>query len=92
MCLISEAEKLLKGFLSLNNSDFLKFLIFLLFFLQVAIKYIKKLKINDETEINRIRREIKIMSKLNHPNIINVLEGEVMTPGVIIIMMSQTYM
>lgn len=40
----------------------------------VAIKYIKKLKINDETEINRIRREIKIMSKLNHPNIINVLE------------------
>lgn len=65
---------------------------FLLFFLQVAIKYIKKLKINDETEINRIRREIKIMSKLNHPNIINVLEGEVMTTGVIIIMMSQTYM
>lgn len=40
----------------------------------VAIKYIKKLKINDETEINRIRREIKIMSKLNHPNIINVRE------------------
>lgn len=40
----------------------------------VAIKYIKKHKISDETESNRIRREIKIMSKLNHPNIINVRE------------------
>lgn len=72
-----------------SYSDFWKFLFLLV--LQVAIKYIKKQKINDETEINRIRREIKIMSKLNHPNIINVREGEVMTPGVTIIMMSQTH-
>lgn len=48
----------------------------------MAIKYIKKHKINDETEINRIRREIKIMTKLNHPNIINVREGEVISLGV----------
>lgn len=53
----------------------------------MVIKYIKKLKINDEIEINRIRREIKIMFKLNYFNIINVFEGEVMILGVIIIMM-----
>jgi len=44
---------------------------------QVAIKYIKKTKIRDEHDLNRIRREIKIMSTLEHPNIVNVTEGKV---------------
>jgi len=41
---------------------------------QVAIKYIKKSKIQDEHDLNRIRREIKIMSSLHHPHIVNVYE------------------
>ena len=43
--------------------------------LQVAIKYIRKSKIHDEHDLNRIRREIKIMSSVKHPHIINVREG-----------------
>lgn len=43
---------------------------------QVAIKYIKKSKIRDEHDLNRIRREIKIMSTLQHPNVVNVNEGK----------------
>lgn len=41
---------------------------------QVAIKYIKKGKINDDTDLTRLRREIRILSSLNHPNIVNVRE------------------
>ncbi|KAL4226645.1 NUAK SNF1-like kinase 1 [Mactra antiquata] len=41
---------------------------------QFAIKYIRKSKIHDEHDLNRIRREIKIMSSLNHPHIIKVNE------------------
>ncbi|XP_046340332.2 NUAK family SNF1-like kinase 1 [Haliotis rufescens] len=39
---------------------------------QVAIKYIKKTKIHDETDLNRIRREIGILSSLKHPHIVNI--------------------
>ncbi|WAR25016.1 NUAK1-like protein [Mya arenaria] len=41
---------------------------------QMAIKYIKKSKIRDEHDLDRIRREIKIMSTLQHQNIVNVKE------------------
>lgn len=41
---------------------------------QFAIKYIRKSKIHDEHDLNRIRREIKIMSSLRHPHIIQVHE------------------
>ena len=44
-------------------------------FFQVAIKYIKKSKIQDRHDLNRIRREIKIMSTLQHPNVVSVHEG-----------------
>ena len=43
---------------------------------QVAIKYIKKQKINDNTDLSRLRREIQIMASLKHPHIINVREGK----------------
>ncbi|KAL8595259.1 hypothetical protein ACOMHN_043411 [Nucella lapillus] len=39
---------------------------------QVAIKYVKKTKIQDETDLNRIRREIRILTSLRHPNIVNI--------------------
>ena len=42
---------------------------------QVAIKYIKKNKVQDDTDLCRLRREIHIMSSLSHPNIINIREG-----------------
>ncbi|KAJ8301854.1 hypothetical protein KUTeg_020841 [Tegillarca granosa] len=41
---------------------------------EVAIKYIKKTKIHDDVDLGRIRREIRIMSSLSHPHIINVRE------------------
>ncbi|XP_064605467.1 NUAK family SNF1-like kinase 1 isoform X2 [Liolophura sinensis] len=41
---------------------------------KVAIKYIRKNKIQDDQDLNRIRREIKVMTKLKHPHIINVRE------------------
>ncbi|KAK3608352.1 hypothetical protein CHS0354_030809 [Potamilus streckersoni] len=41
---------------------------------EVAIKYIKKNKIQDEHDLGRIKREIKIMSSLSHPHIVNVRE------------------
>ncbi|KAH3892563.1 NUAK family SNF1-like kinase 1 [Dreissena polymorpha] len=41
---------------------------------QVAIKYIRKSKIRDEHDLNRIRREIKIMSNIEHPNVVNIKE------------------
>lgn len=43
---------------------------------QVAIKTIKKAKIETEADLVRIRREIQIMSSVQHPNIIHIYEGE----------------
>ncbi|XP_078277043.1 NUAK family SNF1-like kinase 2 [Rhinoraja longicauda] len=40
----------------------------------VAIKSIRKDKIKDEQDLVHIRREIEIMSSLNHPHIINIYE------------------
>lgn len=36
--------------------------------LQVAVKLIKKSAIENKQDLVRIRREIRIMSMLNHPN------------------------
>ncbi|NWQ84043.1 NUAK2 kinase, partial [Columbina picui] len=46
----------------------------------VAIKSIRKDKIKDEQDLVHIRREIEIMSSLNHPHIIAVHEGEPSSP------------
>ena len=43
----------------------------------VAIKSIRKDKIKDEQDLLHIRREIEIMSSLNHPHIIAIHEGTV---------------
>ncbi|XP_059150483.1 NUAK family SNF1-like kinase 1 [Physella acuta] len=40
----------------------------------VAIKYIKKTKIQDENDLVRIRREIQILSSLRHKHIVNIRE------------------
>ncbi|CAG5125138.1 unnamed protein product, partial [Candidula unifasciata] len=40
----------------------------------VALKYIKKTKIQDEMDQTRIRREIQILSSLRHEHIVNVRE------------------
>ena len=42
---------------------------------EVAIKTIKKSKIETEADLVRIRREIQIMSSVQHPNIIHIYEG-----------------
>lgn len=44
---------------------------------EVAIKTIKKCKIETEADLVRIRREIQIMSSVRHPNIIHIYEGKV---------------
>ena len=44
---------------------------------QVAIKTIKKSKIETEADLIRIRREIQIMSSVQHPNIIHIYEGHI---------------
>lgn len=41
----------------------------------VAIKTIKKCKIESEADLVRIRREVQIMSSVQHPNIIHIYEG-----------------
>lgn len=51
-------------------------LILLWCILQFAIKAIKKQQIGSECDMNRVRREIEIMSSLNHPHIISIYEGE----------------
>lgn len=43
---------------------------------EVAIKTIKKSKIETEADLIRIRREIQIMSSVQHPNIIHIYEGK----------------
>lgn len=52
------------------------FKIYLFVVWQVAIKTIKKAKIETEADLVRIRREIQIMSSVQHPNIIHIYEGE----------------
>ncbi len=47
-----------------------------IFLFKVAIKTIKKSKIETEADLIRIRREIQIMSSVQHPNIIHIYEGE----------------
>lgn len=42
---------------------------------EVAIKTIKKSKIEAEADLVRIRREVQIMSSVTHPNIIHIYEG-----------------
>ncbi|KAL6094232.1 hypothetical protein STEG23_022146 [Scotinomys teguina] len=46
----------------------------------VAIKSIRKDKIKDELDMVHIRREIEIMSSLNHPHIISIYEEQVRLP------------
>lgn len=41
---------------------------------EVAIKTIKKSKIETEADLIRIRREVQIMSSVQHPNIIHIYE------------------
>ncbi|XP_055375000.1 5'-AMP-activated serine/threonine-protein kinase catalytic subunit alpha [Condylostylus longicornis] len=41
---------------------------------EVAIKTIKKCKIEQEADLIRIRREVQIMSSVQHPNIIHIYE------------------
>lgn len=43
--------------------------------MQVAVKLIKKSAIENKQDLVRIRREIRIMSALKHPNIIQIFEG-----------------
>jgi serine/threonine protein kinase len=45
--------------------------------LQVAVKLIKKSAIENKQDLVRIRREIRIMSALKHPNIIQIYEGSI---------------
>ena len=44
----------------------------------MAIKTIKKSKIETEADLIRIRREIQIMSSVQHPNIIHIYEGRLL--------------
>lgn len=41
---------------------------------EVAIKTIKKCKIESEADLIRIRREVQIMSSVRHPNIVHIYE------------------
>lgn len=47
----------------------------IIYLFQVAVKLIKKSAIENKADLVRIRREIRIMSALNHPNIIQIFEG-----------------
>lgn len=41
---------------------------------QVAIKILEKDRIQDKEDLDRISREINILKKLNHPNIIKIYD------------------
>jgi len=43
--------------------------------IEVALKTIKKSKIESSSDLLRIKREITIMTCCNHPNIIHIYEG-----------------
>ncbi|KFO19614.1 NUAK family SNF1-like kinase 2 [Fukomys damarensis] len=53
---------------------------------QVAIKSIRKDKIKDEQDLKHIRREIEIMSSLNHPHIIAIHEVFENSSKIVIVM------
>ena len=42
--------------------------------MQVAVKILEKEKINDQKDVERITREIKILKKVRHPNVIQLYE------------------
>ncbi len=42
--------------------------------MQVAIKILEKDKIHDQKDVERITREIKILKKVRHPNVIQLYE------------------
>ena len=46
----------------------------LLDFLKVAVKILEKEKIKDKKDVERITREIKILKKVRHPNVIQLYE------------------
>ncbi|GBP32851.1 NUAK family SNF1-like kinase 1, partial [Eumeta japonica] len=48
---------------------------------EVAIKTIKKCKIESEADLVRIRREVQIMSSVRHPNIVHIYEDTMGLPG-----------
>ena len=41
---------------------------------QVAIKILEKEKINDHADLERINREITILKKVRHPNVVQLYE------------------
>jgi 5'-AMP-activated protein kinase, catalytic alpha subunit len=41
---------------------------------QVAVKILEKEKIKDKKDVERITREIKILKKVRHPNVIQLYE------------------
>ena len=41
----------------------------------MAIKIIHKNRIENKQDLARVRREIEFMSRLNHPHIVKILEG-----------------
>jgi 5'-AMP-activated protein kinase catalytic alpha subunit len=41
---------------------------------QVAIKILEKDKIKDKSDIERVTREINILKKVRHPNVIQLYE------------------
>ena len=43
-------------------------------FEQVAVKILEKEKIKDKKDVERITREIKILKKVRHPNVIQLYE------------------
>lgn len=45
-----------------------------LLIIQVAIKILEKARIKDKKDIERISREIKILKKVRHPNVIQLYE------------------
>ena len=55
---------------------------------QVAIKTIKKSKIESEQDLVRIRREIQIMSSIQHPHIIHIFEGNSFTDSIQLFLVS----
>jgi 5'-AMP-activated protein kinase catalytic alpha subunit len=40
----------------------------------VAVKILEKEKINDQKDVERITREIKILKKVRHPHVIQLYE------------------
>lgn len=45
-----------------------------LILMKVAVKILEKEKIKDKKDVERITREIKILKKVRHPNVIQLYE------------------